>query len=197
MSRNFTAKTEDEALVLAKGCYIPLPSLKIIREAFSLDEENGLLIWKTRPISHFRSEKMCKIFNAQFAGKVAGYTDKRGYVGLSMGGKKYWVHRIIYLMAQGCISEHQIIDHADGNQSNNRPANLRLATHSDNCANGRLRRTNSLGFKGVFKHGNKFAAQITKHGKTVCLGSFLTPQEAHLAYAYAAKDIHGEFARAE
>jgi hypothetical protein len=43
--------------------------------------------------------------------------------------------------------------------------------------------TNETGFKGVRKHRGKNAAQIHENGKTRCLGTFATPEEAALCYA--------------
>lgn len=55
-------------------------------------------------------------------------------------------------------------------------------------------RNNSTGFRGVYKKRNKFTAQIRVNGKTVGLGTFLTPEEAYKARIEAEKKYYGEFA---
>jgi hypothetical protein len=90
-----------------------------------------------------------------------------------------------------------VIDHRDGDPSNNRWANLRRATRSQNSANRRIPRNNPCGFKGVSRHRGKWDATICKKGRRHFLGSFLTPQAAHAAYVKAARKLFGEFARTE
>jgi hypothetical protein len=91
-----------------------------------------------------------------------------------------------------------MIDHRDGNPSNNRWSNLRRATVSQNNANRRLHRNNKCGFKGVVQnHIGRWVASIYKNGQRHHLGCFATAQEAHAAYVAAARKLFGEFARSE
>lgn len=59
------------------------------------------------------------------------------YVNLTHNGikKDYRVHRLVYLTYKGNISEDKVIDHIDGNTSNNNINNLRCVTSSENCQN--------------------------------------------------------------
>jgi hypothetical protein len=80
-----------------------------------------------------------------------------------------------------------------------RRENLRAATSTQNHANTTKRRNNSSGFKGVFWHRrlSKWFAQITCNGKQRHLGCFADKESAADAYARAARELFGEFARTE
>ena len=90
------------------------------------------------------------------------------------------------------------VDHVDGNGLNNRRANLRQASHSQNICNQRRRADNRSGFKGVSpsrRTSRKWMARITVEGQRKRLGYFDTPEEAHAAYVEASRRLHGNFAR--
>jgi hypothetical protein len=90
-----------------------------------------------------------------------------------------------------------LVDHIDGNGLNNRRSNLRLATVAQNQHNKKLQKNNKSGFKGVsFRQDrNNWVARIGINSKYICLGSFDTPELAHLAYCKASMRLHGEFGR--
>ena len=88
------------------------------------------------------------------------------------------------------------VDHINGNTLDNRIANLRLASRSENCRNQGKRRNNTSGFKGVSKHGTKWQAYISTPKGRLFLGTFDTPEDANEAYQAAARKYHGEFAKA-
>lgn len=89
------------------------------------------------------------------------------------------------------------VDHIDTDSLNNRRANLRLATISQNNANRKRPKNNTSGYKGVYwdKKSEKWAAMISVDGRLRRLGSFDDPKDAYEAYCTAAKEYHGEFAR--
>jgi hypothetical protein len=45
------------------------------------------------------------------------------------------------------------------------------------------------GFKGVYKHGNRWQASIRRNGKIINIGSYLDPEEAHLAYEAKVREL--------
>mgnify|MGYP003653768617 CR=1 FL=1 len=91
------------------------------------------------------------------------------------------------------------VDHIDGDGLNNRRNNLRLATFGQNSQNRRINSNNKSGFKGVcfHKHSGKWRGQIRSNYKTISLGYFASPEEAHAAYCLASEKYHGEFGRTE
>lgn len=88
------------------------------------------------------------------------------------------------------------VDHEDTNKRNNRWTNLRLATGSQNQANRSAVKNNALGAKGVERtKSGKFRARLKVAGNNQHLGTFNTIAEASAAYAAAARQTWGEFAR--
>jgi hypothetical protein len=87
------------------------------------------------------------------------------------------------------------VDHKNHNGLDNRRANLRLATRTQNLGNLQMRSTNTSGYKGVSwdEASGQWRAQITEDGKRVNLGRYNTPEEAHAAYMEASNRVYGEF----
>lgn len=102
------------------------------------------------------------------------------------------MHRIILNAPDGMQ-----VDHRNGNGLDNRRANLRLATASQNLANSRKRRGCRHRYKGVStqKNTRRWRACISANGCTIHLGYFDTEAEAAQAYNVAALHHFGEFAR--
>lgn len=90
-----------------------------------------------------------------------------------------------------------LVDHINGNGLDNRRANLRPASHSENLRNQRLSRANTSGYKGVVWHraSKRWHARIKLNGRTISLKYHATPEDAAHAYDAAAVELHGEFAR--
>jgi len=90
------------------------------------------------------------------------------------------------------------IDHRDTVRSNNRWSNLREATQADNLHNTGDYATNTSGRKGVSwcKSKYKWRSSIMDRGRYMHLGYFDNIENAAAAYERAARELHGEFARA-
>lgn len=90
-----------------------------------------------------------------------------------------------------------VTDHINGNKLDNRKANLRTCTDSQNLANRDKTSLNKSGYKGVRFHkvDRKWRAQIKVKGKQSHLGNFLSPVDAARAYDEAAIIQFGEFAK--
>ena len=117
------------------------------------------------------------------------------YVHAWHGQLHLYMHRLI-----AGAAPRRLVDHVNRNGLDNRRANLRVATSSENGANrvadARVRRTTS-DFKGVFldRERSKWSASIHIDGKTRSLGRFATELEAAVAYNEAALKAWGRFAR--
>lgn len=98
------------------------------------------------------------------------------------------LHRLIWIWHHGDIPDQMLIDHINGNRSDNRIENLRLATHSQNHMNDESRK----GYSWV-KAKKKWRAEITTGGFTKYLGYFDSEEDARSAYVKAKIDLHGDF----
>jgi hypothetical protein len=87
-----------------------------------------------------------------------------------------------------------LVDHKDGNGLDNRRANLRYATHTQNMQNRKPNRGKLLP-KGVTWDGYRYIAQIKAGGEAFVIGRYKSVEEAAEAYDKAALEHHGEFAR--
>ncbi len=131
-------------------------------------------------------------------GEPAGWYDRKGYLRVGTGsGHQYFAHRLAWLWVHGDWPIMEI-DHINGIRDDNRIANLREATRSQNLANAGRLPSNTSGFKGVSfsKSVQRWHATITIGGKQKHLGYHDTAAEAHAAYLTAAKTAFGDFSRA-
>lgn len=106
------------------------------------------------------------------------------------------MHRIIMKAQKGTK-----VDHWDHDGLNNQRNNLRLASHSQNKANGPKYRTSrskktSSRFRGVsfFRRDGIWVASIRVSKKLHYLGRFAAEKDAAKAYDEAATKFFGEFA---
>lgn len=149
------------------------------------DPESGIFTWKVNANSFTR------------AGDIAGKKCKGDYCVISIKAKYYPRSHLAWFYQTGKWPE-KFIDHINLDKHDDRFANLREATCSQNNANAGPRRNNTSGYKGVFWHKQvgRYRAQIKVRHKVIHLGLFDDPREASLAYAEAAKLHFGEFGRA-
>lgn len=159
-----------------------------LREVLCYSPETGLFTWKGTARGRQGGNT--------YIGRTTGSPDHRGYCRICVDGHLYLAHRLAWLYAHGRWPA-AMIDHVNGDKSDNRIANLREATMAQNKMNVCAPRTNKSGFKGVSWNSDagKWMAYIRAAGKSYNLGRFDTPEAAHAAYAEAAARLHGEFAR--
>ncbi len=100
---------------------------------------------------------------------LVGSENIRGYIIVHLFYKKYRVHNIIWQMFNGEIPENMMIDHKDGNPSNNNIDNLRLATNGQNKQNCKISRNNTSGIKGLTFHepSKRWLGRIMVDGKRI------------------------------
>jgi hypothetical protein len=113
---------------------------------------------------------------------------------IHVDGERHLGNRLAWLYVTGEWPRAGV-DHRDGDPTNDRWANLRLATQQQNNRNARKPRHNTTGLKGAYRCRDKFRASISVNDRAVHLGVFDTAEAAHAAYCAAAVQYGGEFAR--
>ena len=118
-----------------------------------------------------------------------------GYWSIGIDGKAYYAHRLAFFYVTGRWPKY--VDHIDQDGTNNVWANLRECTQSENQGNTRAHADAACPYKGVYfnKQKGRWHAQIMRDGKKRSLGLHATPELAAEAYAIAARDTFGPFAR--
>lgn len=107
-----------------------------------------------------------------------------------------WTTLYMHRLIMGARLGFQI-DHIDGDGLNNRKANLRFATSSQNNQNRRPIRRAQSGYKGVYWNNNqgKWYTQICINRKKIHLGYFSNKEEAARSYDESARRYFGKYAR--
>lgn len=170
----------------------PPLTLDEARQIFDYNPETGDLIWKVTRLSY----RGCVV-----PGAIAG-TNSHGYIAVTVNQRFYRAHRIVWLLMTGEWPPKTMdLDHINGDRSDNRWCNLRLATRSQNNWNKPVQANNPHGVSGVYQRtyrtGNtKWHARVYVDRKPILLGHFDTMEEAVAARKAAEIKYFGEFRHA-
>ena len=80
------------------------------------------------------------------AGRILSGSERNGYLRVNFANGHHSIHRLVWETFNGKIPEDMVIDHIDGNRSNNALSNLRLVTQAENMNNAQAN-----GHKGQVK----------------------------------------------
>ena len=155
--------------------------LSLLREYVSYDPVSGFLTWRKADERRILDDR-CE--------RLSG----RGYLDLGLpGGHRLQAHRAAWGLTYGEMPNGPL-DHINRVRTDNRLANLRVVTHSQNNFNCGPRPTNKSGFRGVswWAYVGKWRAVISVDGKQKYLGAYDTKEEAATAYARAAATYFGD-----
>ena len=153
-------------------------SVEELKDALTYDSQTGLFYWRKR------------FAKAVHIGDIAGSPDIKGYIMIGFRKRIYKAHRLAWLYMYGEWPTG-LIDHINGNKSDNRIENLRNVGADGNSQNVRRpNKRNKSGFMGVIFYQNKWRASMTVNKKSKWLGDYATPEEAHQAYLEAKRKHH-------
>lgn len=161
-----------------------MPSQDMLSRLLDYAPESGKFFWKRRPVSMFSDGAQsaawnAAIWNGKLAGKEAFITKlSSGHRYASIYRIKFLAHRVAWKFSYG--TEPDVIDHIDGDPSNNRLSNLRSVGQNINSRNSKLSKNNTSGFNGVYfdKRRGRYVARLMVNRKTLWLGAFDTAEKA-------------------
>lgn len=108
--------------------------------------------------------------------RILSKINRGGYERVSISGKRYSVHRMVYETFCGLLNDTDIIDHINGVKNDNRLENLRKVNQSENMYNAQ-----KLGHKG-----QKKVAQYDKDNNFIKEWASLTTAAKEFGVTYAA-----------
>lgn len=166
----------------------PIPELTAeqARALLKYEPETGRLFWLARPREMFSSYLGYRAWNGRFAGAEAFTSNMKGYRQGGIFARAHYAHRVIWLIQTGDWPKADI-DHINGDRSDNRWANLRDASRTENAKNAFRKSSNTSGVNGVYRRKGKWRAQIRVDGRSTYLGDFDSLDDA--AAARAAADV--------
>lgn len=137
-----------------------------LQSQLDYNKDTGIFTWKVR------NSNRVKI------GDIAGNKHNRGYIELKVFGERHLAHRLAWLYCYGNIPT--MIDHIDGDRSNNRISNLREVSHAENMYNSKVRSDNKSGIRCVSwnKRNNKWEVRVKVDGKLKNYGYYADIDEA-------------------
>lgn len=158
---------------------------------------DGELIWKH---CDFQRPQ----WNARHVGKTAGRVNSRGYKEVCFRPNQYnqlekrrfmSVHRIIFLLHHGFLPD--VIDHIDGDPSNNKIENLRAASAFHNQLNRKKSSNNTSGVSGVSYHkdSGKWEVRISNLGTRHRIGAYQSFSDAVIACESAKQLLNADWRR--
>lgn len=157
-------------------------SQEYLKSILDYDLDTGIFTWKVN------KSQRTKI------GDVAGWL-YNGYREIEIDNKKYKAHRLAWLYVNGGMPKN-LIDHIDGNRSNNKISNLREATYQENNENYKTPKTNKSGVKNVswYKNLGKWVVSISIRKTKKTIGYFDNLEFAELVAIEARNKYRLEFA---
>jgi hypothetical protein len=135
-----------------------------LKKIIHYDPETGVFTW-------LRSKKKA------IAGRQAGYLARLSsrsecrYRIICIAGTNYLAHRLAFLYMSGSFPQHHV-DHLNHDGSDNKWANLRDVSSTENNRNIRKHHDNKSGICGVWFDKNRWIVKIGINSKQICVGRF-------------------------
>jgi len=154
-----TGLSETSALLIENEQILSLPNLlnKNVYSPVILSKEECSTYFKYSETSPSKLERIKGVWNGVYFKGILGdagclYQDKGAkFWRVKFNNKSVSVHRLIWVLFNGPIPDNMVIDHIDGDSTNNSIENLRCITKKLNCMNKKMSKANSSGSTGVFK----------------------------------------------
>lgn len=141
---------------------------------FSHMDPNTIRKWA---LVHYDYNPVTGVFTNRISGQPVTRKHTKGYVQIEIMRKKYFAHRVAYLIMEGVWPKQ--IDHRNRVRDDNRWENLLNATQMLNAQNHGLRKTSKSGLSGVCWMGkHKWEASLTRNNHRMKKRGIATKEEA-------------------
>lgn len=136
------------------------PTLDDFHKHVTYDPATGDMRWRKR-------------FNNSIRADLSIGTNSKGYRSFYWNGANYLAHRVAWLLFYGAWPEGQI-DHINGYRADNRIANLRDVSSSENQKNTHIDKRNQSGISGVRWRADRatWEASIRVDGRLIHIGRY-------------------------
>ncbi len=151
----------------------PYPTQDRISECLWYDPETGNLHW----LEPIRGYDVFDVATTKAKVLKGQYHRPRTNILIRIDGTTYIASRVIWIMHNGEIPTGLTIDHIDGDPTNNRLNNLRLATAKEQARNAARPLNNTSGYMGVRRNHDSRYWDAWVDGKK--LGTFSSAREAN------------------
>jgi hypothetical protein len=154
----------------------------VLEQMLTYNPDTGIFVWRISDLAE---------------PPIAGTLKQHGYIWIVICGVGVYAHRLAWLWMSGCWPR-ELIDHINGDKSDNRFCNLREANKMQNMMNQGARADSKTGIRGVtwHKENKNWIVRIRANGdKYLHLGSFADFDEACARRKEAEKQYYGQFAR--
>lgn len=151
-----------------------------LRELLHYAPDTGVFTWRVDRSPRVR------------AGDRPASPTKAGYLRAGVDGQLHYLHRLAWLYVHGEWPAG-VVDHVNGDRTDNRIENLRDVAHAVNMQNlKRARVDNKTKLLGVYlrKDTGRYSANLKAPEGKRSLGCFATAEEAHVAYINAKRNMH-------
>lgn len=143
-------------------------SLQEIKERLAYNPNTGMFMWVMR----FNNKHSLRV---PFSGTING----SGYLYVTVGGICYRANRLAWALHYGNWPTN-LIDHEDGDKTNNKINNLRDVTNTVNMCNSKKNSRNTSGAMGIDWRArtSAYRVRISVNGKRIILGEYRNLDEA-------------------
>ncbi len=177
------------------GCPYPNPQQRTNEMTDKMpDEWFSIYGWE----GLYEVTKCGQIRNAKTGRILIGSTDQFGYRRVLLSNRGKFVCRLVHKLVLETFlprPENTVINHKDGNPSNNNLCNLEYVSQRENVSHGKsCKRAVGITF---LKKRNKWQSRLAYQGKRIFLGYFDTDVGASQAYMQKIKELNLENKYAE
>ena len=140
-----------------------------------------------------------RVFSIKSHRFLKPYLNSHNYYFVSLSNysiaKKFSIHRLVAKSFLNNPENKRCVDHINNIRTDNRLANLRWCSDTENNRNSKIRNDSTTGIKGISfnKTCNKYYVQIRINRKLKYIGDYKTLEEATIARKKVANELFGEF----